>query len=62
MTNDKQVAVTGNSGNLTTQQIKAIDDLMGKGHSMRKAKRLLGITEKKPMKSRLLMGKNMLDL
>jgi hypothetical protein len=37
----------GNTGTLTIEQVKLINELMAKGHSMRKAKRLLGITKKK---------------
>lgn len=39
-----------NTGDLTPQQISDIAVLMGRGLSMRKAKRQLGITKKNPIK------------
>lgn len=40
--------VAGNTGLLNRQEMNAIATLMQRGHSMRQAKRILGITKKQP--------------
>lgn len=45
--------VAGNTGLLNAQEVNAIATLMQRGKTMREAKRILGITKKRPIKELL---------
>lgn len=45
--------VAGNTGLLNAQEVNAIATLMQRGKTMREAKRILGITKKRPIKEML---------